>query len=118
MSPPPLPGVPDATWRMNTALTSPPLLTLTIHTIANPTTGTEALQRPPLQPLLQLTSGTTTARASLTVCEDQVPLGSAAIPAAIRAPMPLTTALVFTPGSAVSLSPTLTVHEHPDWRFC
>ena len=72
-----MPGVPDATWRMNTAVMSAPLVP-EIHISANPVTGTEQL---PLHPL-QLTTGTTATRASLKVCEDQVPLGSEALPAA------------------------------------
>jgi hypothetical protein len=80
---PPVPGVPAATWRMNTAVISEPLVP-EIHISANPTTGTEQL---PLQPA-QLTTGTTVTRASLKVCDDQVPLGSEACPAATRSLTP------------------------------
>jgi hypothetical protein len=107
------PGVPGKTWRMNTALISEPLEP-EIHTSANPVTGTVHL---PLQPF-QLTTGTTTARASFKVCEDHVPLGSEAFPAATRWLMPWLIGPTLAPGSLVKLSPTLIVQEHPLARFC
>ena len=76
---PPAPGMPGATWRMNTALMSAPVV-LEIHTSANPVTGTEQLPTHPLQ----LTTGTTVTRASLKVCVDHVPVESEALPAATR----------------------------------
>src|SRR6185437_9270547 len=109
----PVPGVPAATWRMNTALISAPLVP-DIHTSANPVTGTE---QSPLQPL-QLTTGTTVTRASLRECEDQVPLGSAASPAATREATPWPIGPVVAPGSVDRISPTLTVQAHPAPRFC
>ena len=80
---PPVPGVPAATWRMNTALMSAPVV-LEIHTSANPVTGTEQLPTHPLQ----LTTGTTVTRVSLKVCVDHVPVGSEALPAATRVVTP------------------------------
>ena len=115
---PPVPGVPASTWRMNTALIVLPPVVPEIQTSAKPGHGNLAEHLPPLQPLAQLTTGTTTARASSKVCEDHVPLGSEASPAATRSLMPFVTAPLFTPGSAVSKSPTLTVQEHPGARFC
>ena len=107
------PGVPGETWRMNTALISEPLEP-EIHTSANPVTGTVHL---PLQPF-QLSTGTTTARASLKVCEDHVPLGSEATPAATRWLTPWLIGPTLAPGSVVKLSPTLIVQEHPLAKFC
>src|SRR5579864_5420153 len=98
---------------MNTAVMSAPLVP-EIHISANPVTGTEQL---PLQPP-QLTTGTTATRASLKVCEDQVPLGSEAMPAVTRSLTPWPIGPTVAPGSTLKISPTLTVHAHPDPRFC
>src|SRR5580704_1621148 len=110
---PPVPGVPGSTWRMYTAVISAPLAP-EIHTSANPITGTEQL---PWQPA-QLTTGTTVTRASLKVCDDQVPLGSEACPAATRSLTPWPIGPTFAPGSLDRISPTLMVQAHPDPRFC
>src|ERR1700682_5942390 len=98
------PGVPDETWRMNTALISEPLEP-EIHPPATPVPGAVPL---PLQPF-QLTTGTTTALASLKVCEDHVPLGSDAFPAATRSLTAWSIGPTLAPGSVVKLSPTLIV---------
>jgi len=110
---PPVPGVPGATWRMNTAVISEPLVP-EIHISANPITGTEQF---PVQPA-QLTTGTTTARASPKVCEDQVPLESEACPAATRSATPWLIGPFVAPGSLDKISPILTVQAHPLPRFC
>src|ERR1700730_13580820 len=107
------PGVPGETWRMNTALISEPLEP-EIHTSANPVTGTVHM---PLQPF-QLTTGSTVARTSFKVCEDHVPLGSEAFPAATRSLTPWPIGPTLAPGSLVNISPTLIVQEHPLARFC
>src|SRR5258708_32444851 len=110
---PPVPGVPSATWRMNPALMSAPVV-LEIHTSATPVTGPEHLPTHPLQ----LTTGTTVTRASLKVCVDHVPVGSEKFPAATRSLTPWPIGPTVAPGSMVKISPTLTVQEHPDPRFC